>query len=193
MNPAELLSLVTARAGSWERTGQNKSALKPADLMAALGMIHVPDGARLLLRAKYCGQDDQIWPLTQKLHIRALIEHIRSTFVPPRPKYYLDLSCLAVEESLRGDACRACHGIGRKTVTAEMARTSRKLREHQIIVCETCGGVGRKGYSEAERARRMGIPSRTWLRRDRPQYRALLSILDDWESQALDRLARQIN
>ena len=73
----------------------------------------------------------------------------------------------ALLESIRDNICKDCDGVG-----------SIRLKS-----CMTCEGYGRKGWTNIQRAKMLGVSSSNWNRNYSPMYTEALLIFHKFEDQ----------
>ena len=160
-----------AGQGPRNKPGRRPDQFVLEDLLVALGWIgkpHVADG----LLAKYSGSDR----LPQ-----ALINAVETRWKIPSRKYKLTnsqfsaLCRLAITEHFDPTLCNVCQG------TKEYMRWHKGT--HKRIVCQGCGGTGKKPFSLRSKARALDIHKNTWGSRHlETLYQRMLDSLHQWET-----------
>lgn len=183
MNPASLLSLVTARAKPFEITASSFHRINPEDVLHAMGNIK-HEGASLLIRVKWADQKQFTYDL-ELLFWMAIVNLAQSEKWPYPMKmngkeFYRNLGRLALSENINPNICLECGGCG-KEITEEG-----KLQD-----CRPCRGSGKSHHSDRSRARLLGMPWETFRNPWADKYKKIQGMADIWESIALSSISRK--
>jgi hypothetical protein len=184
MNPAELLVLVTAKAIPLEQAISGYGRLTQYDIVYALASVKHP-GASLLLRVKFCGQNELIHELDRKFWIAVMTKAEQEKWPYPikfrGKEFYRNLGRLALSESISTNICLECGGTGHEAT-----------EDGKIENCGPCRGSGRSVHSDRSRARLMGMSWSTWNSRWDDHYKQVQQIVDDWQEIGLSGMAKRL-
>lgn len=147
-NNAEIIKIIMPRTTGLDDVGHGGiPEITPEMVSAALGYGKLPDMASLYCRVKFQFQGELkpklAWQVTvQRVLPLAIKEDWHCGGVGTIPA----LSKVALDEALSNNVCGACKGTG------------------LVGRCKPCGGQGKKRFSQAEVARRLGIDDRHYGR-----------------------------
>lgn len=189
MHPAYAAALLNAKVQRY-LIGLGGEVITAQDIAHGFALIN-HEGAQLLGRAKYAGQEPAYWGL-----VAMIIE--RLTRLAHRHKWGLnsfqlfDLSRLAVEETLLPKVCRKC--AGRSFVLQPKQAFARGETAQYIRTdCPQCNGQGSYPWKEYRRVRTMGVGRWYWRHRlKEPYLTRVLPILDRYEDIFYKRLSRSL-
>ena len=184
MNPAELLSKITAKCVPFEQSISGFGHFTHEDILHCLGLIP-HSGAVLLLRVKYCGQIEYLQDLD--IHFWTTIGDLALSERWPYPirlkgkEVYRNMGRLALAELIEPRICLECGGTGREITP-----------EGKLGDCSPCRGSGRATHSDRSRARLLGFPWETFRQGWTDRYRQVQGIADTWESMGLGGMAKRL-
>jgi hypothetical protein len=183
MNPAALLVKVTARAVPFEIVPSAFHRISSEDVMHALGLIK-HDGASLLIRVKWAGQQQFIQDLDLKFWV-AVVDIANSESWPYPAKFkgqelYRNMGRMALAENIDPNICLECGG------SATQITDEGKLED-----CKPCRGTGKSHHSERSRARLLGMRWETFRHGWSERYRKVQGMVDLWESIGLSVISRR--
>lgn len=184
MNPAALLAKVTARALPFEIVPSAYQRISPEDVLHALGLIK-HDGASLLIRVKWAGQDQFMRDLDVKFWFAVVdLSNAEQWPYPQKLKgreFYRNMGRLTLAENISPNICLECGGSGMEIKP-----------DGKLDNCSPCRGSGRSQHSDRSRARILDMPWETYRQGWSERYRRVQGMADMWESIGLSVIARRI-
>ena len=184
MNPAELLSMATAKAMPLERFISGYGRITQYDVIHALSSVK-HSGAILFLRVKFCGQYEFIEELDHIFWKSVIDLANEEKWSYPRKRigseFLRNMGILALSESISTNICLECAGTGMEV-----------SQEGKIVAHGPCRGSGRSIHSDRSRARLMGISWSTWNTSLDDRYRQILQICDLWQEIGLSGMAKRL-
>lgn len=184
MNPGELLAKVTTRAVPLEQAIAGYGRFTPEDILHSLGLVR-HQGAILLLRVKFCGQNEFLQDLDIRFWMAvgdmALQERWPYPIRHKGKEFYRNMGRLALAENINPNICLECGGT-------KIEITS----QGKLIDCSHCHGSGKANHSHRYRAKSMDMPWQTWNNTWQDRYRKIQGITDMWESIGLGGIAKRL-
>ena len=184
MNPGELLAKVTAKAAPLEQSISAFGRFTQSDILHSLGLIP-HSGAVLLLRVKYCGQQEFLQDLD--IHFWTTIGDLALYEKWPYPikfkgrEFYRNMGRIALAELIEPRICLHCAG------TALFIN-----QESKLVDCPECNGSGKARNTQRSRARLLGMPWQTWNNTWQDRYRQIQGVADTWESMGLGGIVKRL-
>lgn len=163
-------------------SGKSIPIFTDQDIAAAMGMAHIPEGARYLARLKYAQQAhlarDAAVSLYMTMMDRGLDDWIKTK--THRSGLILDMAKLAVAEYVGSHICPMCNGVKSVEVDAK------------IVECVECVGTGIKPWSLRSRSAFVGMNHMTWMRIWDDRLKTFLDQLALWDSIAVRAIANRL-
>lgn len=167
---SELLAQLNPHSKDLRMLPPGFQAITAIDIAHAVGRIN-KKGARLLIRYKYAGHD-QFFPSL----VRELITEVKKISLKERWRNKQDeekLSQIAILIFSRQPRCGKCRGIGSRMWGARK------------ITCPTCRGNSWQRIYDSDISDTLGIKSTTYAKTHKRRLGAAMSVLTDWEQDAL--------
>lgn len=184
MNPAELLAKVTVKAISLEPAIAGYGRFTPEDILHSLGLVK-HQGAILLLRVKFCGQNEFLQDLDIRFWMAvgdmALQERWPYPIRHKGKEFYRNMGRLALAENINPNICLECGGSGIEITSSG-----------KLLDCGPCRGSGRSYHSDRSRARLMNMPQGTWREGWDERHKQILNLADQWEDIGLSGMKKRL-
>lgn len=182
MNP-KILAKLAAKASGMDPSipATDKSGMTQADVAASLAGTH--RGAVLLIRVKWAhevGLCDELVRLSLAEASKFAYKWKKSKHM--RPGLVRSMITIALEEVINPRQCGKCSGRG--IVYKKFG---------VVEECRICEGTGRKSRSMRSIAGELDIPRESWRREWRFRYVQIVSMLNDWENEALRNMSKRLN
>ncbi len=161
----------------------SKESITGLDVAGSLGMDHVSQGASLIIRIKWSGQEQHSLLMAIVLY-KSLSDQFNyskwSSRPTHRPGLILDLCKLAVYEFTQCPTCVTCQGTKIKPEVVDEIPTGK------FIICPTCGGYGTKPKSRGELVREhLRLDKSTFDKNWSQIYKKAIELLGKYESEGL--------
>ena len=189
MNPAKAAALLNGGIQKFVR-GFGKPELTASDVAAACAQIK-SDGARLLGRVKWAGQESLTEVLVQHLKLDMLLKYPH--WITEQAE--LEKVChLAVKEIVTPPLCHECGGRGEKMVAPGRKR-GRPGKGKKVLkeICAVCGGSGIRQRRQFSLSTAAKIGRRRWNSTWAGRYKDVVSKeVYDYESIFFDELKKYL-
>lgn len=188
MHPAAAAALLNAKVQRY-MVGLGGETISAHDVAHGFGLID-HEGAQLLGRAKFAMQRSAELVLIAKL-TDVITRHARRQRWGLSSFQLLELSRLAVEETMQPKVCRKCAG---RAFILQPKQTYARGEAVQYIRsdCPQCNGRGTYPWREYRRVRNMGVGRWFWRERMREPYMTrILPILDRYEGIFYQRFSQR--
>lgn len=151
------------------------------DVAGALAMGDASPLAEAVVRLKYVGDTSVQSRAFYLLYDRAMTLATREKWkLPVGGDLVRKMTQLALLEAVSSQTCKACEGRG------QAPRKDSPVMDE----CPVCHGVGRRGKSQAERARQLGVDRTTFTRIWSPRYERVLRMVLAEEAEGLRAIDR---
>lgn len=183
MSVAQALAQLNAPVSRLDGMPPSGKAVLIPSVAGALGMAHIPEGSRYLLRVKWSHQVGFLQDVSICLTINISKEfhkhiHKRSH----RKDLILDMSKMAAIEYCHSNVCSDCKG-----------QRFGPNERGKIVQCPTCRGYGIKAFSRGQLITRyLKMSHSTFYYAWEPIYKEMLNLLGRWETVGLSAVGHRL-
>jgi len=174
----ELLAMMTPHGVKVDGTlGGGKPTLTALDVAGAMGLGRLTRRQALLLLVKYCDErhlKHELWVIWFK-HVWA-----KGQSWDVEPSQIRLVTDISLDECIGTNVCSACRG------------TMFVMLNQKRLDCALCNGTGRRYASERRMAAGFRCSRRQYRQVWEPRMRWAHQTLQSWESQAVDRIAKNL-